>query len=522
MSETKPQKAGRVFFKALDSDWAITEEAYRTGLKLAARIPFDRSVESVNSPKLEYTRTVTVRDGVAIVPIEGAIFRYADFFTEWCGGCTVEQLAKDFTSALNDDKVHAILFEINSPGGEITGISELAEMIFAARNVKPMTARVGGMMCSAALWLGTAAGDVRIDDTARIGSIGVMATYLDDRKQMEMIGLEDIEFISSQSPYKNAKPWTDEGRKRIQARVDSLCQVFGEKVAEYRGVSIDDVWKNFGQGDVFVGQEAIDAGLADSFGSFEDVLYDLARTHNPYFVDTRSTENASEKTINISSAVNSQLDDEAEDTAANDSNKNEDLMSEQNKDVTAGGAAAGTAVAEEEAPATITDKETPASTAAEPAKTETAKADEANDIESLRAQLAESKQSQAAATARIADLEKAALDKWIDEATAGLAGEVAHNKTVLGALVTAHGKDSAEVEAFLENQKAMTAQLEAGGLFSEIGKGGSDTDNSAEQQLETKAKALMAADSKLSIQQARTQAYEENPDLYAQMQADKG
>jgi hypothetical protein len=50
---------------------------------IAARLPVEKAVEGYDDQPLEYTRQVTVRDGVAIIPVEGPIFRYANLFTRF-------------------------------------------------------------------------------------------------------------------------------------------------------------------------------------------------------------------------------------------------------------------------------------------------------------------------------------------------------------------------------------------------------------------------------------------------------
>jgi ClpP class serine protease len=95
-------------------------------------------------------------------------------------------------------------------------------------------------------------------------------------KKDEPKGEKSYQFISSQSPMKNADPGTDEGAKAIQARVDALAQVFIETVARNRGVDTETALNNFGKGGIFVGKEAVKAGLADAVGSFESVLAEMA------------------------------------------------------------------------------------------------------------------------------------------------------------------------------------------------------------------------------------------------------
>ncbi len=514
--ETTPT-IGRAFNAAVGADWMITEDGLRTLLTIAARLPVNRAVEAEDSPHLEYTRECTVRHGVAIIPVDGPIFRYANWFTYFSGGSSVDVLAKDLNAALSDPAVHAIMFEINSPGGEVTGINEFTEMIYEARSRKPMTARVGGLGCSAAYWIASACGDVVVDETAMLGSIGVMAVYVDDRKQLEMSGIEEIEFISSQSPFKNSPAHSDEGRKRIQRRIDALAQVFVDKVARNRGVSVDTVMKEFGQGDVFVGQTAIAAGLADRLGSFESSLHDLARTHNPYFVDqTASAEAASvsdEKTIKESVAVSSESVETDEGVTAHtepenlinngeimaDENKDQQNAAEQKESAPAGNAAA--------APATA-----PATAAADGGTPAPQPASAKDELADLRAAFQKSENQRAEAEQKIAALEDAALDTWVQEQVKDLAGETASHTSLLTTLVKAHGKESAEVTGYLTNQKALTAQIEAGGLFGEIGKAGAGTDNTAENKLEKLAKERAVAD-KISFEQAYTLVLGENKEL---------
>jgi hypothetical protein len=76
-------------------------------------------------------------------------------------------------------------------------------------------------------------------------------------------------------------PTTERGRAKYQAQVDALAGVFVADVARYRGVSEDTVLADFGQGGVFVGQAAVDAGLVDRLGSYEGTIADLAARARP-------------------------------------------------------------------------------------------------------------------------------------------------------------------------------------------------------------------------------------------------
>lgn len=220
---------------------------------------------------LQNTQETTVRDGVAIVPIVGPIFRYANLFTEVSGATSIELFARDFTTALEDPAVRAILLDINSPGGQADGINEAANMIRAGAARKPVLAYVGGMGASAAYWLASAAEAIGVDAIAALGSIGVVAVV---RRAAQDPG--SAEFVSSQSPNKRPDLSTPGGKAQVQARVDAIAAVFVSAVAEFRGVTEAQVLSDFGGGGVRIGRAAVDARMADRTTSLETMVAELA------------------------------------------------------------------------------------------------------------------------------------------------------------------------------------------------------------------------------------------------------
>jgi ClpP class serine protease len=211
--------------------------------------------------------------GVGIVPIFGAIY----FRAQWA------LLAADFGALLDDPEVRAIVIDVDSPGGLVAGTAEFADLIFAARGRKPIVAHAGGWAASASYWVAAAADELVISETGAAGSIGVAALYWDMSKMLANAGIREIEVISSQSPAKNLDPALPEGRALVQRRVDDLAAVFVDRVAKFRGTTADDVLENFGQGDLLVGARAVDAGLADRIGTFEQLLdkYRVASSSSP-------------------------------------------------------------------------------------------------------------------------------------------------------------------------------------------------------------------------------------------------
>lgn len=263
----------------LGTNWAMLPEKLHAVFEIAARENLDiEAVAEKLGRSLDNTRAATMRDGVASIPIVGAIFPRASLFAAISGGVSADDIAIDLRAALDNPAVHSILLEVDSGGGDVNGIAEVAAMIRAANAQKPVVVYGRDLVASAAYWLAAAAGEVVIASTAMVGSIGIIGTVGDPTKQTS----KSVEFVSSQSPHKRPDPNSQAGGARIQARVDEVAAIFIADVARYRGVSVERVAADFGQGDVLVGAAAVKAGLADRLGSYEGVIAELqARAREP-------------------------------------------------------------------------------------------------------------------------------------------------------------------------------------------------------------------------------------------------
>lgn len=245
--------------------WAIQESELNKIVLIATRSNEIEALRTKSGIPLNNNRKVEVRNGIAIVPVTGSIFRYANMFTEISGGTSTQMLALDINEALENKDVKGILLDVDSGGGQANGISELSSLIFNSRGKKPIKAYIGGSGASAAYWLASSADEVIINDTGIAGSIGAMLSFDDDTEQKEKEGVKSVKIISSVSPLKNSD-------SELQALVDSLGEIFVENVARNRSTTTENVKNNFGKGGLFVGKDAVVAGLADKVGTFEEVL----------------------------------------------------------------------------------------------------------------------------------------------------------------------------------------------------------------------------------------------------------
>ncbi|WP_300909183.1 S49 family peptidase [uncultured Desulfovibrio sp.] len=256
--------------------WAITPEGLDLVLGVAQRHISDPQAVLASPAERREGGTIHMRDGIAILSIMGPIFPRADFFTNISGATSIETLALRFGEALAAPDVKGIVLHIDSPGGQITGVHEFAEQVFAARSVKPVVAYISGAGASAAYWIASAAGRVVADATAVLGSIGVVAAWTDEREARRSRGLTDYEVVSSQSPNKRLDPASAEGRDALQRLLDATADIFIADVARNRGCDEARVTERFGRGGVMLAAEAVRAGMADAVGSLENVIAALS------------------------------------------------------------------------------------------------------------------------------------------------------------------------------------------------------------------------------------------------------
>jgi len=250
--------------------WAIEPDI----LKSLCRMDEIKSLSFQSERRLSNTRSVMIRDGTAVIPLHGPITARSDLFTFFLGGTSLSDLAKDFQTALDDDQVKAILFDVDSPGGVALGPSEMADAIFKARGKKPIWSYVGRNCSSAAYWIASATEKIIANPSALLGSIGVVTT-IPVQEQPDSEGYKNIEIVSSNAKQKRPDPRTEEGMSEIKRELDDLESQFIEAIAKYRNVSVSAVKNDFGQGGVLIGKNAVASGMADSLGSYEEVIAEL-------------------------------------------------------------------------------------------------------------------------------------------------------------------------------------------------------------------------------------------------------
>ena len=242
----------KLLHKITNDLWAIVPEYLQT---LCISVMDPREMRGASDPNQKYI----MRGSVAVVPVHGALGKNLDDIDkEWFGMTDYNDVEDAMTGASDDPNVSHILMHVDSPGGTVVGLPELAKKIRGIE--KPVTAYTEGMAASAAYWLAAQADHVIVSESASVGSIGVYVALLDQSKWLENLGLK-VNAISAgkhKLDYAGFKPLAEDARERMQASVDKWHARFKEEVSMKHSIPEGNM-----EGQTFEGVEAVDAGLAN-------------------------------------------------------------------------------------------------------------------------------------------------------------------------------------------------------------------------------------------------------------------
>lgn len=217
-----------------------------------------------------------VKDGVAVIDVIGSLVNRGAWVGASSGLVSYEGVGAQVDAAVSDPEVRAILLDINSPGGEAAGMFALAAKIRAARETKPVTAVVNDMAASAAYGLASAANEIVISPTSLVGSIGVVFLHLDRTGANEKAGIVETAIYAGANKTLGMGTLTPEAKASFQSMVDAFYERFLETVEAGRGERTTAAAARATEASVYIGQEAIEKGLADRVGTFDEILSDLS------------------------------------------------------------------------------------------------------------------------------------------------------------------------------------------------------------------------------------------------------
>ncbi|WP_432734703.1 signal peptide peptidase SppA [Maridesulfovibrio sp. FT414] len=170
-----------------------------------------------------------------------------------------------------DDSVKGVLLRINSPGGTIAPSQELYHAVKAFAEVKPIVASFGTVAASGGYYAAAPATKIMASSGSITGSIGVKAEYASFHQLLDKLGVKPVIITSGAlkgagSPYSELTP---EQREYLTSLIMDIHNQFVDDVARARKLDRKDVEK-IADGRAVTGREAVELGLVDRIGGFEE------------------------------------------------------------------------------------------------------------------------------------------------------------------------------------------------------------------------------------------------------------
>ncbi|CAJ4440168.1 peptidase S49 [Burkholderia pseudomallei] len=276
----------------LSTPWAILPERLSAMCAVIARWAAEREASPevmaqvrADAAQIEARRGEATRSGngaIAVLPFYGISAQRTSPMDDVSGTglMSIQRYTQAFRAALADDSIGGILMDVDSPGGSVYGVMELANEIYQARNQKPVYAISNSLAASAAYWIASSASEFYVTPGGEVGSIGVFVPHQNLEKALEKEGIETT--LISAGKYKTEGnpfgPLSDEARAAMQTRVDAYYGAFTRGVAKNRGVDVATVREGMGQGRVLSASSAKAENMVDGVATFDEVVRKLAKT----------------------------------------------------------------------------------------------------------------------------------------------------------------------------------------------------------------------------------------------------
>jgi signal peptide peptidase SppA len=257
--------------------WTGTEDNLRAAQELADRINALDLQAFMDDGEGEAEPSILEREGaVGVIKVHGQLFASVPTFIKRIFNIAdYTDIGNALVEAAKDPSIGSILLDVDSPGGAVNGVDHVAGLVKRIdREVKPVQAVASGMMASAAYWISSGARQITAGPLSSVGSIGVIQIHREESKADEQMGYTTTvmragKYKALGNPY---EPLSDAARAEIQMKLDYTYGMFMSHVADARGLNYDVADARMGQGRVFIGQMARDAGLVDKVGTYGEAL----------------------------------------------------------------------------------------------------------------------------------------------------------------------------------------------------------------------------------------------------------
>lgn len=187
------------------------------------------------------------------------------------GGESVAKLIRD---ARNNDKVKAIVLRVDSPGGSGFASELIRRELQLAREAgKPVVISMGDLAASGGYWISMTSDYIYAEPTTITGSIGIFGLFPDASALADKVGVHSDGTTTTwlAGALDITRPLDPKLGEVIQSAINHGYQNFIGKVAESRSKSVEEI-DQVARGRVWSGAQALDLGLVDGLGSFDDAL----------------------------------------------------------------------------------------------------------------------------------------------------------------------------------------------------------------------------------------------------------
>lgn len=209
-------------------------------------------------------------DGILHLSISGTMTKFRSWWSSYFGGggLSTSELAGKLSTATNDPDVKGVFLKIYSPGGQVDGISDLAESIKMFGAEKPIYGHICDTGLSASYWVASQCSYLTANKSSLVGNIGTYLRLLDSSGLYEQNGLKVhvIKAGSVKGAGVEGAPITDEHLEEFQRIVNSINALFVESVQSGRNLT-DEQIESVANGRVFIGSEALENRLIDEICS---------------------------------------------------------------------------------------------------------------------------------------------------------------------------------------------------------------------------------------------------------------
>ena len=172
-----------------------------------------------------------------------------------------------------DNSVKAVVLRVNSPGGDVGPSQELHDAVARLAAEKPVVASVGGVAASGAYYAAMAADSIVSPPGSVIGRIGVVLSYPTAVELLDKLGVEWRTYKSGRLKDMGSfsRAPTEEEEAVMDAVIADVFDQFVTAVAEDRGLDRDFVLA-LADGRIFTGRQALEAGLVDRLGDYQEAV----------------------------------------------------------------------------------------------------------------------------------------------------------------------------------------------------------------------------------------------------------